>query len=683
MSKKHFRTSFDRLLALWIVSIFTSDPGRSKFIVDSQYADSDIAKFLGLPYPIDEGNPVEITRAMDRLSGSLEAASAGSLPARAKANFLRLSETLKLTTNERMILEFFACMKTESPLIDTVRVIREAFSKEPSRVLAKVLGIPRTEAAKALAPTGRLIKCGLLKSSNHSARMGMLEICSEDLAIELLRETYDPRKLLRLFGVVSPAPPQLRLGDYPHLQTSLDLLIPYLTKIRRSRRSGVNVLVHGPPGTGKSQLVRVLGKHLDTPVFELATSDSDGDPLYASARLSVLNLAQSYFHDSPVLLVFDEAEDIFKPSRSNRSMADSHKGWFNQILEQNRQPVFWISNSLDDLDPAFSRRFDFVVEVPIPPKAQRRRILNETVGDMVSPAMVEKLAELDHLAPAVVGRARDVIATIRREIPKEKMDGAFSHLIGGILKAQKHPDPNLAAVKAVEPSLYDIGHLNTSTDLRGIASNLRKDPSARLCLYGPPGTGKTSFGHWLAKELGQPLHLQKASDLLRPYVGMTEQNIAKAFERAKEEGAVLLIDEVDSFLRDRGRVRHSWEVVQVNEMLTQIESFPGILVASTNLIDQLDEASMRRFDIKLHFGYLLPEQAVRLFESHCRNLNLPLPTTSDIALAYTLDCSAPGDFAAVARRHRFQPFRSAHDLLLAVQEEVGIRSRGVRTIGFH
>lgn len=683
MAKSRFRSNFDRLLALWIIRIFTSEPGRSKFIADSQYADSDIAKFLGLPCPIEDGKLTEIPRLMDRLSEMLEAASAGSLPARARANFLRLAETLKLDTTERMILEFFACMKTESPLVDSGRVIREAFSKEPSRVLAKVLGISRSEAAKALAPSGRLIKCGLLNYGSHSSRYGMLEIRSEDLAIELLRETYDPRKLLRLFGVVSPAPPLLGLGDYPHLQTGLDLLVPYLREVRASHKSGVNVLVHGPPGTGKSQLVRVLGKQLETPVFELATSDNDGDPLRAGARLSVLNLAQSYFHDSAVLLVFDEAEDIFKPSRSDRSMADSHKGWFNQILEQNRQPVFWISNSLEALDPAFSRRFDFVVEVPIPPKAQRKKILDAAVGDMVTPELVEKLADLDHLAPAVVGRARDVIATIRREIPDDRMDGAFSHVVGGILKAQRHPDPNLAVVKAVEPSLYDIEHLNTSADLRGIASNLRKDPSARLCLYGPPGTGKTSFGHWLAKELQQPLLLRKASDLLSPYVGMTEKNIARAFGRAKEEGAVLLIDEVDSFLRDRGQARHGWEVVQINEMLTQIESFPGILIASTNLIDQLDEASMRRFDIKLHFGYLLPEQAVRLFESHCRNLNLPPPTTSDMTLAYTLDCSAPGDFAAVARRHRFQAFRSAHDLLLAVMEEVGIRSRGVRTIGFH
>ncbi len=117
-------------------------------------------------------------------------------------------------------------------------------------------------------------------------------------------------------------------------------------------------------------------------------------------------------------------------------------------------------------------------------------------------------------------------------------------------------------------------------------------------------------------------------------------------------------------------------------MLTQIESFPGILIASTNLIDQLDPASMRRFDIKLHFGYLLPDQACRLFVSYCQNLKLPRPTSADLDLAATMDVSAPGDFAAVARQHRFQPFRDALSLLQAVIAESELKTNRSRQIGF-
>ncbi len=682
MASHRFRSSYDRLLALWVLRAFSPGLGRSSFFDGSAYTEPDLAKYLGLPLQLEEGAHREISDLLDALLISLEQAGPASLPARARNNFTRFSASLKLNSNEQRILEFFACMEIEPPLADMGRVARKIIGAELPRFLSRVLDLPRNAMSKALAPGGRLVKCGLLKRSEHPYRTEQLEFHSEALATRLLRDTYDPHKLLKLFGVVTPSQPDLGLEDYPHLQTSLDILLPYLGAVHAKRKPGVNVLVHGEPGTGKSQLVRVLARVLGIDVFELDTADFDGDPLHPGRRLSVLNLAQTYFQDTPVLLVFDEAEDILKSSFIDRGMANSHKGWFNQMLERNRQPVFWISNSITSLDPAFSRRFDFILEVPIPPKAQRSRILREKVGKLVTPGLIDHLAGLDHLAPAVVTRVRDVIQAIRKDLPKGGGDAAFTHVIGGILKAQGHPDPAKTTIQVIQPGLYDITHLNTAADLPQIAANLRKTPSARLCLYGPPGTGKTSFGHWLADEIGQPLHIQKASDLLSPFVGMTEQKIARTFEMAKQDGAVLLIDEVDSFLRDRMQARHSWEVTQINEMLTQIESFPGILIASTNLINQLDPASMRRFDIKLHFGYLLPDQACRMLVSYCQHLKLSRPTSSELDLAGRMDVATPGDFAAVARQHRFQPFCDASGLLLAVIREIEHKSPNLRRIGF-
>jgi SpoVK/Ycf46/Vps4 family AAA+-type ATPase len=681
MATQRFRSRLDRLIALWILRTFSPNLCRASFIEGSSYADVDIADFLGLPKNTDEETLRKIPRLLDDLQSSLEQSVSAALPAQARDSFTRFAASIQLNPTEQRLLEFFACMEIEPPLADTGRIVRKFIGTETSRFLSKVLDLPRNAVTKAMAPGGRLMKCGLLKRE-HSNKNANPEFHSEALAVRLLRDSYSPARLLKLFGVVTLSPPDLSLDDFPHLQTSLDLLLPYLKTVQAKRKPGVNVLIHGAPGTGKSQLVRVIGQTLGMPVFDLDTADNDGDPLHANQRLSVLNLAQTYFHETQVLLVFDEAEDILTPSFSNRGTANTHKGWFNQILENNRQPVFWISNSIETLDPAFSRRFDFILEVPIPPKTQRGRILREKAGNLASPGLIEHLAGIEHLAPAVITRARNVIQSIKHGIPKADRDAALTHVIGGILKAQGHPDPARATIQMVQPGLYDISHLNTSADLPQIAANLRKNPSARLCLYGPPGTGKTSFGHWLANEIGQPLLLRKASDLLGPYVGETEQKIARTFETAKQDGAVLLIDEVDSFLQDRTHAKHSWEVTQINEMLTQIESFPGILIASTNLIDQLDPASMRRFDIKLHFGYLLPDQASRLLVSYSRNLNLSPPSSVDLKLASTMELATPGDFAAVARQHRFQPFHNAHNLLQAVIAESDLKTNRSRRIGF-
>lgn len=106
------------------------------------------------------------------------------------------------------------------------------------------------------------------------------------------------------------------------------------------------------------------------------------------------------------------------------------------------------------------------------------------------------------------------------------------------------------------------------------------------------------------------------------FVGQTEKNIARAFAEAKEENAVLIFDEVDSFLADRNSANRNWEITQVNEMLVQMENFDGIFIATTNLMDNLDRASLRRFDLKLEFGFLEYNQAFKLFKDECENLNI-------------------------------------------------------------
>ena len=177
--------------------------------------------------------------------------------------------------------------------------------------------------------------------------------------------------------------------------------------------------------------------------------------------------------------------------------------------------------------------------------------------------------------------------------------------------------------------------------------------------------------------------VKRVSDLVSPYLGMTEQNLAAAFEQAQREDAVLLLDEVDSFLQDRRKARHSWEVTAVNEMLTQMESYRGLFIASTNLILDLDQASLRRFDLKVHFGYLATAQAQALFAAHLKALALKDPQNSAATRLRGEACLTPGDFAAVARRGRFKPFASANELAGALLAECQLKSTGQqRPIGF-
>ena len=125
------------------------------------------------------------------------------------------------------------------------------------------------------------------------------------------------------------------------------------------------------------------------------------------------------------------------------------------------------------------------------------------------------------------------------------------------------------------------------------------------------------------------------------WVGGTEQNIAEAFNEGRENQAVLIFDEADSFLRDRGNAFRSWEVTQVNEMLTQMESYPYPFVCTTNLMESLDKASLRRFTFKVGYDYMTPEQSSLAFK-HFFNF-------SNVDLSY-LNSLAPGDFVVVRQK---------------------------------
>ena len=138
------------------------------------------------------------------------------------------------------------------------------------------------------------------------------------------------------------------------------------------------------------------------------------------------------------------------------------------------------------------------------------------------------------------------------------------------------------------------------------------------------------------------------------WVGGSEKNIAKAFSEAEKRGAILVLDEVDSFLQDRSGANMSWEVSQVNEMLTQMESFEGIFIATTNFMDTLDRASIRRFDMKVEFKPLDSTRLKQAFSLYAKHLGISdyavfLESTSAKRALEKLENICFGDFALIAR----------------------------------
>ena len=684
------------LVRRWILRIMIVLGGHRKFIAKHGLSDDGLAWALGLGHwvePEDEYDAQsarsDLRRSYARRMGALEKAQA---PACLRRNIESLSKLIGLSEIDARILEFAVLIHGDPMLDEAGNLLDDIPAGKLSRTLSRILDLPEADIRAALSGKNLLQQSGLLRI-DHSHRapglQGKLDLISGDFPDKMLSPDPDPLELLS-DSVAPSAPPTLALQDYSHIHEELTALRSFLHAAIAEKQEGVNLFVYGAPGTGKTQLARILARDARCGLYDVASSDNDGDPITGERRMRALRAAQYFFAKGRNMLLFDEAEDVFAGGRisiggmqfGEPSPAQSHKAWVNRMLEENKAPTIWLSNSSGGIDPAFIRRFKMIVELKVPPARKRRQIIRRECCGLLTTAHIDRLADAPGLAPAVVTQAASVARSIRHDLGKDGAAKAFDAIVNKTLEIQGHQplrphDPDCL------PETYDPAFINADSEPRELADGLLKARAGRLCLYGPPGTGKTAYARWLARRMDMPLMVKRGSDLLSMWVGGSEKNIADAFAETAREQGVLLLDEIDSFLRDRRHARRSWEVTQVNEMLTQMESFAGIFIASTNLADGLDQASLRRFDLKMKFDYMRPEQSWLLFQKHCEQLALPIADPADLEREIRLlQNLTPGDFAAVARRHRFHPLATPAEFLRALAQECDLKQASGRRIGF-
>ncbi len=603
--------------------------------------------------------------------------------AAAEANFRMLCEQFSLSECEAHVLHWVIWFSRSTDIRQFFNSLdyAEGGVELYSEVMSCATGMSAEDIRRALSPEGALMRSGLIAYGPRDNKEDIEDwfvFFDEELGCRLLSEAVTCEELLRAH--LSPAPEAtLELRDYERLPEVKLTLIPYLKQALKSGRTGVNVLLYGPPGTGKTELTRTLAQEIGATLWEVSTERSQECERLRHWRIADRLLGKA----DRACIVLDEAEDVFHSSLnvSGAGFLRTNKGEINESLETNAHPTFWVLNAIEQIDAAMMRRFDLVLEVPMPSVRERRRMVEKVAGDALSPGFCERLSRTEALSPAVLARAVKVADALSPVSPLER-DAQVEAIVNaqlGAIGAGRMP-------KAVESQAhYSLGAVNADADLHALASGISRTRSARLCLYGEPGTGKTAWAGHLAGTLEMPLVAKRASDLLSCWVGMTEKNIAAAFQEAEREGAILLIDEADSFLQDRAQSRQSWEMTQVNEMLTQIEAFNGIFIATTNLIETLDAACLRRFDLKIRFDVLTFEQAKGLLADELEALALPAADARALEKLARIDNLTPGDFASVMRRARCLPVENALDFVERLASDCELK-RGKaahrRSIGF-
>ncbi len=426
-------------------------------------------------------------------------------------------------------------------------------------------------------------------------------------------------------------------------------------------KSPVNILFYGAPGTGKTSFARTLAAELDRTCYVISQNISERGGRAASApsfRFGALQVCNNQVDPARSLIIVDEADEMLRSGIFGGVLPVSagDKGLLNSVLDTVTTPTIWITNTrAEELDESSRRRFDYSIRFDVLGAEQRLIIWRNNVEkmqltDLVSEEMMCKFSELYPVSAGGITLALQNLAKL------DPASGEVEDLVETLMKPHcellglHHPSDRMRPAQD-----YSLEGLNIRgpIPLDRIVEAVRRFqreasggidiPRMNILLSGAPGTGKTEFVKYLGEQLNTNIFIQMGSDLLDRYVGGTEKNIREAFETAAARKAILFLDEIDGVVQSRERAQRSWEVSQVNELLYQMENFPGVMIGATNFIANLDAAILRRFTFKLEFDYLDAAGKKLFFE---RMFKATL-TDSEVAHLAEIPHLVPGDFRVV------------------------------------
>lgn len=390
---------------------------------------------------------------------------------------------------------------------------------------------------------------------------------------------------------------------------------------------GIVLLFSGPPGTGKTMLARALST-----LFGMTTLRVFPDRL-ANMNESAELILRRIFREAiarDALVLVDECEPLFAGRGARVSAILSAMEDFPGI-------VVLTTNHPEWMDSALERRILYQVDFRLPSPTEREALWEAHIPPEIGVADDVDLSILANSFEFSGGMIKNaVLFALNRALAKDQqaptltaellLQGAQSQLRHNIDQYTEELRPTLTLADLVLPDpemeqiqeLLDAAKAHTYVLSKwGFGKRLVTGKGIVALFDGPPGTGKTLCAEILASELRRPLYRINVPQVVSKYIGETEQNLAEVFKRAKAARSMLLFDEADSLFGSRTEAKSSndrYANMEVNVLLQEIERYDGIVILTTNLYGNLDDAMKRRLQFRVSFSHPEWEQRKKIWE---------------------------------------------------------------------
>jgi hypothetical protein len=579
-------------------------------------------------------------------------------------NVDRIAALLELNATEREVLAF-QIGRVRPGFSQLFELLMDA-DRATKAVLGAALGHSESDVLSALSDQGALVRSGLLSVKERPLRVSGP---SSHLSATLAETATDDAALIERF--VKPLSPSPSTGSLGRLhEDDRRILLGVLRKPLPADR-GVHALVYGPKSVDKRDMMARLLRDEDIEAHAVVTRHVAAGDLPTWTYIAQRHVERS----SPdAVLVVDRAHEAlasrgrtrfhlfdFEFDDAELVRDDDPERASDEGLTGSHVRCVWITDRARQLSERNLGAFLFHCEAFPGSRAERRARVAQVISDFGLSSRLERdLAKYSLLGEQQVRQAAELarLVVLADDEGDDEPESRRMEREQVIKRAVGHSQKVLGRdrTEGIRDSVtsYNLELLNIAGRFapQQIIASLRKRPMGSLCFWGMPGAGKTQLAEHIAVELDLPILMRSASELLSMWLGETEQQISKMFAEAQTEGALLFLDEADSFLRDRTLARAHWEVTQVNELLQRMERFEGIFIAATNLMDSIDAAAMRRFTWKLEFKALRREQAWSMF---CTESGFDPDASPEQAAELrqalgAIDDLAPGDFATVKRQ---------------------------------